>query len=119
MKFCWSTLNVKNLDESIAFYTQIIGLEVNRRFDAGPGREIAFLGEGDTQIELICAGGGDIEVGKDISWGFETQSLDAAMALCGEKGVAISGPVAPNPHVRFCHFKDPNGMNIQLVENIG
>ncbi|MEG3070260.1 MAG: VOC family protein [Candidatus Syntrophopropionicum ammoniitolerans] len=44
MKFCWCTISVNNLEQSIRFYQQIVGLSLNRRFVAGPGVEIAFLG---------------------------------------------------------------------------
>jgi lactoylglutathione lyase len=120
MKFGWSTLRVKNLDESIKFYSDIIGLEVVNRFMAGSG-EIAFLGEGETKIELICDGESrDTVVGNDISWGFVVESLDKVLTLVKEKGINIdSGPVQPNPHIRFFMIKDPNGMKIQLAENIG
>lgn len=120
MSFCWSTLSVKNLDESIKFYEDILDLRVVNRFPAGPGTEIAFLGGGDTQIELICSGdGGEINTGNDISWGFTVDSLDQALALVKEKGIDIeSGPIQPNPHVRFFFIRDPNGMKIQLVENL-
>lgn len=119
MKFCWSTLRVNNLEESIKFYTDILGLEVVSRF-GGPDVEIAFLGSGETKIELICTGGGQaICVGNDISWGFEVASLDETLALVKEKGIPMDGdPVQPNPHVRFVFIRDPNGMKIQLVENM-
>ncbi len=120
MKFCWSTLNVRNLEESIKFYEEIIGLKVTRRFPAGPGTEIAFLGDGETQIEFICGGDREIHVGDDISWGFEVESLDQTLSLAKEKGVTILGePVQPNPHVKFAFIKDPNGMRVQLVETLG
>lgn len=119
MKFGWSTLRVKNLEESIGFYTDIIGLEVVNRFPAGPRTEIAFLGSGETKIELICDGTGEeTSVGNDISWGFEIESLENLLALIKEKGIAVEGPIQPNPHVRFFFIKDPNGMKIQLAENI-
>lgn len=120
MRFCWSTLNVKELEESIRFYTDVIGLEVVSKFNAGPGMEIAFLGKGETKIELICDGESrDTVVGNDISWGFEVESLDKALVLVNEKGINVdSGPTQPNPHVRYFFIKDPNGMRIQLVENI-
>jgi lactoylglutathione lyase len=120
MGFCWSTLNVRDMEESIKFYRDIAGLEVADRFNAGPGTEIAFLGGGETKIELICHGGrGDISTGADISWGFDVESLDKALALVKEKGIAVdAGPMQPNPHVRFFFVRDPNGMRIQLVENI-
>ena len=41
MKFCWCTIMVKNMEESLKFYTEILGLDVDKRFQAGPGLEIA------------------------------------------------------------------------------
>ncbi|MFO7790608.1 MAG: VOC family protein [Bacteroidales bacterium] len=120
MKFCWSTLRVKDLETSIKFYEEIIGLSVNNRFKAGSDIEIAFLGDGETKVELIYdKNGGDINVGPDISWGFEVDSLDDMMQLVKEKGISIeSGPFQPSPHTRFFFIKDPNGMKIQLVEQM-
>lgn len=119
MKFCWSTLMVRDLEESLRFYQEIIGLRLARRFPAGPGREIAFLGEGDTQIELIRdEAHPEVKVGEDISWGFEVDSLDECMAFVQEQGIAIqSGPFQPNPHTRFFYIYDPNGLRIQFVEH--
>lgn len=42
------------MEESLEFYTEIVGLNLNKRFKAGPGTEIAFLGDGETKVELIC-----------------------------------------------------------------
>ena len=36
-----------------------------------------------------------------------------------EKHIAVhSGPFQPNPHIKFAYVLDPNGIRIQLVENI-
>jgi lactoylglutathione lyase len=120
MKFCWSTLMVKNMEESLQFYQGIVGLKVDRRFNAGPGVEIAFLGDGDTKVELICNGSKkEVNVGQDISWGFEVSSVDETMAQVKEKGIAIhSGPFQPNPHTKFFYVLDPNGLKIQFVESV-
>ncbi len=119
MKFCWSTLMVKNLEESLNFYQGIVGLKLERRFPAGPDTEIAFLGDGETKIELICnTKKAEINVGTDISWGFEVESLDKTMALVTEKGYTASDPVQPNPHTKFFYVTDPNGLKIQFVENL-
>jgi lactoylglutathione lyase len=119
MKFCWSTLNVINMEESLKFYQEVVGLSVSRRFNAGPGMEIAFLGDGETKVELICNGSGKaIDVGQDISWGFTVGSVDEMMAMLKEKGIAVqSGPFQPNPHTKFFFVLDPNGMKIQFVES--
>jgi lactoylglutathione lyase len=120
MKFCLSTLKVKNLEESLKFYEEIIGLNVNKRFNAGPGREIAFLGDGETKIELICDETiKEVSYGEHISLGFEVKSVDEMMNFVKEKGMDIhSGPIQPNPHTRFFYVLDPNGLRIQFLENI-
>lgn len=120
MKFCWCTLMVKNLEESLKFYQEVVGLTVDRRFNAGPGTEIAFVGDGETKVELICSEANkEIGFGQDISLGFEVKSVDETMALVQSKGIAVqSGPIQPNPHVRFFYVLDPNGLKIQFVENM-
>ena len=53
MKFCWVTINVKDMEASLRFYQEIVGLTIDRRFQAGPGVEITFLGNDETKVELI------------------------------------------------------------------
>lgn len=120
MKFCWSTLMVSNMEESLKFYKEIVGLEVNQRIKAGPGVELAFLGDGETKIELVCNGTNkEVNIGEDISWGFEVSSVDEMLTSLNEKGIKIhSGPFQPNPHTKFFYLLDPNGLKIQFVENI-
>ena len=119
MKFCWTTLTVKNMEESLKFYEEIIGLSVNHRFEAGPNMEIAFLGQGETKIELICNKDvREVNMGEHISLGFEVSNLDEMMALVKERGIAIhSGPFQPNPNTRFFFILDPNDLKIQFVES--
>lgn len=119
MKFCCSTLKVKNLEESIRFYRDIVGLKVKRRFLANPYTEIAFLGDGETSIELIQdSKNREIEIGDDISWGFCVDSLKETLDLVRENGIPVqSGPFQPNPEIKFFYVLDPNGMKIQFIEH--
>lgn len=118
MKFCWTTLRVRNMEESLQFYQDIVGLELERRFDGGPMGEIAFLGGGETKVELICSKDSrDPQMGLDISLGFEVASVDEMVSFVQEKGIAIhSGPFQPAPHIKFFFVQDPNGLRIQFVE---
>jgi lactoylglutathione lyase len=120
MKFCWTTINVKNLGESLRFYQEIVGLAIDRRFPAGPGMEIVFLGDGETKVELIYnEKSKEVVLGKDISLGFEVKSLEDTMEAVKKMGIAIQGgPFQPNPHIKFFYVYDPNGLKIQFVENL-
>jgi len=117
MKFNHVTLAVADLEASLKFYQEIVGLEIQRRFAAGPGRDIVFLGSGDTQIELIGGANHDgAEVGKSISMGFAAASLEETIALLREKGYETDANiVSPQPSVRFFFAKDPDGYNIQFI----
>lgn len=118
MNYLWTTITVKDLDESLAFYQEIVGLPLNARFQAGPETEIAFLGDGETKIELIAYKGKDAApAGKGISLGFSVASLEEKISFLEEKGIGIDGEIiSPNPHARFFFIQDPNGLRIQFVE---
>ena len=120
MKFCWATLTVNNLEESLKFYQEIVGLPINRRFNAGPDLEIVFLGVGETKLELLFdKKSRKVNIGQDISLGFEVESVDKMLAQLKEKGIKIhSGPFQPNPNIKFFYLLDPNGLKVQMVENI-
>ena len=115
MQFLWCTINVMDIEASIRFYTQIVGLSVTRRFSE-PGAELAFLGDGETKLELIqgkavpASGGG-------VSIGFKVESLEEKMDFVQSHGVPVhSGPFAPSPRTRFFFVADPDGILVQFVE---
>ena len=118
MKFCWVTIMVNDMEESLKFYQEIAGLVLESRFPAGQGMEIAFLGDGETKVELIHnEQNKSVNPGPDISLGFEVKSADKMMDFVKSKGLAVhSGPFQPNPHVKFFYILDPNGLKIQFVE---
>ncbi len=120
MNFCWTTLNVNDLEESLEFYQEIVGLKIARKFAAGPDREIAFLGDGQTKVELVDDKNREpVNIGEDISLGFEVDSVSEKIDFIKENGIAIhSGPFEPNPNIKFFFIQDPNGLKIQFVENI-
>jgi lactoylglutathione lyase len=48
-------IQVRDLDRSIGFYTQVLGLTLRSRIRLNPTTELAFLPVGDSEIELVCA----------------------------------------------------------------
>lgn len=120
MHFCHVTLTVKDMDASIRFYTEVVGLPVVSRYQAAAGMEIAFLGEGETKVELICdANHQNAIVGSAISIGFEVESVPEKLNCLQHCGVTIvSDIVQPNPNVRFFYAADPDGFRVQFLEHM-
>ncbi len=118
MKFAWVTVQVSDMERSVSFYRNLLGLEVDRRMKPGPDMEIVFLGTGETKVELVRrADNGEISFGNGVSIGFVVPSLEEATAALSELGIAVySGPFQPNPHIRFLYVLDPDGLRVQLVE---
>lgn len=118
MKFCWTTLHVKNLEKSLAFYTEVVGLQVNRRFSPSPNMEIAFLGEGTTELELIQDGQVPERPVVGISMGFiADRTLEEIREVLNNQGyLQQSETYSPNPAIRFFYVEDPDGFKVQFVE---
>ncbi|KAF5038532.1 Glyoxalase/Bleomycin resistance protein/Dioxygenase superfamily protein [anaerobic digester metagenome] len=118
MKFLWTTIHVKDMEESLNFYQEVVGLKLVNRFNAGPEMEICFMGEDDTKLELICSSKiKNIQPGNAVSLGFKVESLDEMINIVNEKGIEIkTGPVQPNPDLKYFIALDPNGVKIQFAE---
>ena len=118
MKFLWTTILVNNMDESLEFYEEIVGIKLVDRFPAGPGMEISFLGEGETKVELICNEKlKELDAGSRVTLGFKVESLEEKINFIKGKGTKIiTGPIQPNPSIKYFIIKDPNGVKIQFAE---
>ncbi len=119
MKFLWTTIYVKDLDESIAFYSNLLGLQVLRRFPAGPGVEIAFMSDGinETTVELLSdCNHSTVNFSEFISIGFAVDSVDAMLDTVKRKNIPVhTGPIE-TPGSKFFSIKDPNGLNVQFFQ---
>lgn len=111
MTFSLTTLHVSNLDNSLAFYHNLLGLPIMKRFQAGTN-EIAMLGEKDnTHLELI-AGKTKPAPSNSISIGFIMDDLDAVLEACKD---SVQGPITPQPNTVFWFVTDPDGYCVQLI----
>lgn len=118
MKFIFATIHVRNLEESIRFYEDVIGVKLMRRFPGGPETEIAFLADGPAELELICNKNEEMpKYGEYPSLGFKVDDLEQAMDAMKSKGIEIvSGPIQPNPTTRFFFIQDPDGLHLEIIE---
>lgn len=118
MRMCWSTILVKNMEESLTFYRDVLELKVNRNYKTPEGLDIYFLSDGMmSEVELIHNPHVPPYEGRGICLGFEVPSLQACMDRFKELGIEIlKGPITTPSGLRFFYIQDPDGVEIQLVE---
>jgi lactoylglutathione lyase len=118
MKVDLITIEVKSLDESLEFYTNVLGLKEIKRISPEPFINIVFLEDEQSNIvELIKndkSNEGTIENEKcKVSLVFKVDNLEAILVLLESKNIkTASGPM---PGYIFTY--DPNGVRIGLKED--
>jgi len=123
MKFLHTSITVRRMDESLAFYTEVLGLEFERRRTIPENKaEIAFVRDpvSGARIELTHWDGKEqFEAGEQLDHlAFEVPDLDRFLLKIRAKGV----PVAKEPYRisggsgRIAFVLDPNEVWIELIE---
>lgn len=120
-KLLHTRMRVSDLDETIRFYTTVLGLEVIERKVSPRGSQLAFLKvpNSDELIELTSfPPSGPVKVQEDlIHLAFQIENLDATMELLTAQGVKITdGPTRTSSGSRFIFIDAPDGYEIELIE---
>ena len=125
MRMLHTMLRVGDLDQSIAFYTEVLGMQLLRRKDYPTGRfTLAFLGYGpeseQTVLELTHNWDtSSYELGDaygHIALGVEDiRSTCAAISGKGGRVVREPGPMKHGSTV-IASVEDPDGYKVELIE---
>ncbi len=120
-KLLHTRMRVSNLDETIQFYTAVLGLEVLERKTSPRGSQLAFLKvpNSDELIELTCfPPSGPVKVQEDlVHLAFQVDSLEHTIAALNAQGVRITdGPTQTSSGSRFIFIDAPDGYEIELIE---
>ena len=125
MRILHTMLRVGDLDKSLAFYTDVLGMRLLRRNDYPAGKfTLAFVGFQDEKdgavIELTYNWGVDrYEIG--TGYGHIALAVEDAQAACdairrrGGKVTREAGPMKGGSTV-IAFVEDPDGYKIELIE---
>jgi lactoylglutathione lyase len=112
---------VNDMDESLAFYQNILGLELRNREWLNDTIELAFLffpEQPSVEVELIY--GGPVENEGIVNHlAFRVENIEAELARFKEAGVKLVDEEPRsilNGTVKIAFFQGPNGEKLELVE---
>lgn len=106
-----------DVEGSVKFYTETLGLEVIERFPVENDEDYVFLKAGDMILELMPKKSMEADEGfHHIS--FRVDSVDGSTEDLRSKGVTIEKEPfdAGTGGIRLAFFKGPNDMLLQLFE---
>jgi lactoylglutathione lyase len=125
MRMLHTMLRVGNMERSIAFYTNVLGMKVLRQHDFPEGQfSLAFVGYGDeaqhTVIELTYNYGVEsYDMGK--AYGHIALEVDDAAQACeavrlaGGKVLREAGPMMHGTTV-IAFVEDPDGYKVEFIQ---
>jgi len=114
IKVQYSTLIVKDLAESVAFYRDTLGFKEGYHVDLPNGASITIMNSEGASVELIEGKqfeGGFYSIGTDVD------DLDKTLAELKEHGCNPITPIIPTSVGRQTFILDPNGVRICLIEH--
>jgi len=125
MRILHTMLRVGDLEKSIGFYTNVLGMKLLRRNDFPDGKfTLAFVGYGDESNEAVLEltynwGVGQYEIG--TGYGHVALEVDDAYKACEEvqaRGGKVTRPAGPMKHgtTVIAFVEDPDGYKIELVQ---
>jgi lactoylglutathione lyase len=118
-------IRVRDLDASLEFYTEKLGMSLRRRVDNEHGRfSLAFVGYEGEQAVVELTYNWDQDEDYDLGGGFGHLAIgvDDIYATCDKlagAGVSIPRPAGPMKGSKavIAFIEDPDGYKIELVEN--
>ena len=125
MRFLHTMIRVNNLDDSLRFYCDVLGMKLIRRRDYPAGKfTLAFVGFGDEAQNTVV----------ELTYNWETHQYDLGNAFghlalgvediyktCDDlrrKGAKIVRERGPMKHggTEIAFIEDPNGYKIELID---
>ncbi len=120
-KLLHTRMRVSDVEATIAFYRDVLGLAVLERNVSPRGSQLAFLSvpNSDELIELCSfPTSGPVHVQEDlVHLAFEVDDLDQTIEQLQAKNIPITdGPTQTSSGSRFIFIDAPDGYEVELIE---
>jgi lactoylglutathione lyase len=120
-KLLHTRYRVNDLERTVKFYRDVLGLDEIRRHKSPRGSELVFLKApgSEEQIEITCfPGSGPVQVQADLTHlAFEVDSLEEFGKHLARQGLKFSdGPTTTSTGTVFAFVDAPEGYEIELIQ---
>lgn len=120
-KLLHTRYRVHDLEKTVGFYRDVLGLEEVRRSESGRGSKLVFLkAPGSEELLEICQydASGPVQVGPDLTHlAFEVTDLEAFARTAEAKGYPLSdGPHRTSKGSVIAFIDAPEGYEVELIQ---
>lgn len=111
----YTTMIVEDMEKSLQFYRNAFGFHIDSAYNPQPETRIVIIKDTEGRmLELIQ--NIKFEIGL-YSIGMDVDDLEETVRDLESKGYEAAGPMVPTLVGRMTFVKDPNGVNIALIEH--
>jgi lactoylglutathione lyase len=120
-KLLHTRYRVTDLEKTVSFYRDVLGLEETRRHTSGRGSQLVFFKAPGSEEEIeICKfdESGPVVVGPDLTHlAFEVEDIDEFARESAKKGYPLSdGPHRHGTNGAIAFIDAPEGYEIELIQ---
>ena len=121
IRYLHTRFRVSNMEKSLRFYRDILGMEIVEQKTSPRGSTLVFLRFPGTGCQLeLCSfsDSGKIEVPEDlVHLAFEVESLENCILKLEQARIPITeGPIESSNGTRFIFTEDPDKYEIELIQ---
>ena len=121
-KLLHTRYRVHDLEKTVSFYRDVLGLEEVRRSESGRGSKLVFLkAPGSQELIEICQydASGPVLVGPDLTHlAFEVTDLEVFAKEAAAKGYPLSdGPHRASSGSLIAFIDAPEGSEVELIQH--
>ncbi len=123
-KLLHTRMRVNDIERSVKFYEQALGLKATRRHTSPRGAQLVFLATPNSEEEIeLCqmpAGAPAVQVQPDLMHlAFEVDDLEAFAAGLKTRGFALSdGPTKSGSGSVIAFIDAPEGYEVELIQRV-